>query len=88
MKHALCGSQAIHTQGPGRESKCPLQPTKKPTIVFSTAVNPEALKNKKRDIAEPPVVSQRLIIFTATVPGSLLGAEVPAAGFSTHNLKF
>lgn len=88
MKHALCGSQAIHTQGPGRESKCPFQPTKKLTIVFSSAVNPEALKNKKRDIAELPVVSQRLIIFTATVPGSLLGAEVPAAGFSTHNLKF
>lgn len=57
-------------------------------LVFTNAVNPEALKNKKRDIAELPVVSRRLIIFTATMPGSLLGAEVPAMGFSTHNHRF
>lgn len=48
-------------------------------MLFTSSVNPEAFKNEKGDTTS-------LLIFTETVSSFLLGAEVTAVGFNTHNL--
>lgn len=51
----------------------------KPTVLFTSTVNPEAFKSEKGDTASLP-------IFTATMSGFLLGAEVTAVAFNTRNV--